>query len=58
MDNTLSQFLDTENEIHRELLDLIHKGLVEYALSDETGELMFSLTDEGQKVCANLFGGK
>jgi len=56
MDSTLSQFLDPHNEVHMEILDLINKGLVEYALNDETGEFMLSLTENGQQVCKGMFG--
>lgn len=56
MDSILYQFLDPHNDTHKDILDLINKGLVEYALNDETGEFMLSLTERGQEVCKGMFG--
>jgi len=42
--------LDPEDPCHVELMDLISKGLVEYGYSDETGELLFFLTEAGYEA--------
>jgi hypothetical protein len=46
--------LDPEDPTNVALQELIDQGLVEYGYSDETGELMFFLTEAGQAVAEEL----
>lgn len=48
MKDILLQHIDFNDPVQVELVELVDKGYVECFLSEETGELMFQLTDAGR----------
>jgi len=55
VDALISQYLDPEgSETDKALIDLLEKGFVECALNGDTGELMFSMTENGRKLINQL----